>query len=244
KVADRESRLGKRGQDARLVVQGGASRARECEGRLERGRRSGDVPGSKRRRPEKRGRLDPREWTAALLRPPERAAAMSEGAREVALEPQHLAQESVSSVEGLETFPLLVDEKGLEGRLSLRRVPEVGGCQRPPDAHERRRCRAAERFLQPGQPNEVGPGTLGDAPGGREPAGREQRVRQHRAHLERERTIPGRIGDLARSLGAREVLLHVAGESAQASVGREEKRVTARIAQTLGDGARLLEELV
>src|SRR5262249_61698343 len=56
--------------------------------------------------------------------------------------------------------------------------------------------------------------------------------------------ILGGIGDLARSLGAREVLVHVACESAQASVGREEKRVTARIAQTLGDVARLLEELV
>ena len=67
-------------------------------------------------------------------------------------------------------------------------------------------------------------------------------MRQHRVHLERERRVVGTLGELGGALRTGEVLRHVAREPAQASVGREQERVTSRIPQSLGDRARLLEE--
>ena len=63
-------------------------------------------------------------------------------------------------------------------------------------------------------------------------------------HLERERRVIGSLGELRRSLRTREVLGHVTREPAQASVRREQERVTSRIPQPLGDRACLLEEVL
>ena len=77
-----------------------------------------------------------------------------------------------------------------------------------------------------------------------EAADRELRMRQHGVHLERERRVARFLGELRGALRTREVLRHVAGEPAQASVRREQERMTARIPQSLGDGACLLEEVL
>ena len=67
-------------------------------------------------------------------------------------------------------------------------------------------------------------------------------MRQHGVHLKRERRVVRSLGELRGSLRTREVLRYVAREPAQASVGREQERVTSRIPESLGDRACLLEE--
>ncbi len=243
-IAGGPLRVRERRQDARLVPQGGAPRARERERGLERTRGGGDVAGGELGGAEKRGGLDPGERTAALFGQLSGPAAVSERAGEIAPQPQHLAQESVRPAQGFESPVLLVGEERFQDRLSFGRVPLVNARQRPPDATEGRCGGTPDRLPQPVKPGELGQGSLGNGARGLEAADRQLRVRQHRVHLKRERRVVGSLGELGGSLRTGEVLRYVAREPAQASVGGEQERVTSRIPQSLGDRAGLLEEVL
>src|SRR5439155_14974603 len=122
-VAGGEPRVGERRQDARLVPQGRAPRAREPEGGLQRARGGRDVAGRELGRAEKGGGLDPGERTTALFRQLDSTAAVSKCPAEITPQPQHLAQESVRPVEGFESPLLLVGEERFQAGLSFGRLP-------------------------------------------------------------------------------------------------------------------------
>ena len=178
-----------------------ASCARAERG-LERARGGGDVAGGELGGAEKRGGLDPGERAAALFRQLDGTAAVSERTGEIAPQPQHLAQESVRPVQGFESSRSLVGEERFQAPLSFGRVPQVGARQRPPDATEGRGGGAPERLPQPGNPGELGQGSLGGGARGIEAADRQLRVRQHGAHLKRERRVVGSLGELRRARSA------------------------------------------
>src|SRR3989441_7480238 len=110
-IAGGPLRVRERRQDARLVPQCGAPRARERERSLERARGGGDVAGGELGGAEKRGGLDPGERASALFRQLDSPAAVSERAGEIAPQPEHLAQESVRAVQGFESSFLFVGEE-------------------------------------------------------------------------------------------------------------------------------------
>ncbi len=235
-------RIRERCQDARLVPQGGAPRARDPEGGLQRPHGGGDIAGRELGGAEKRRGLDLGERTSPLSRHLDSTAATRERAGEIAPQPQHLTQESVRPVQSFESALLLVGEERFQGGLSLGQLPEVGARQGPPDAAKNRGGGTPERFPQLGVPREAGQGALGARPRGMEAADPELRVRQHCQHLERERVVVGFLGELRGPLRTREVLGHVAREAAEASIGREQERVGPPIPQSLDDRSCLFEE--
>ena len=91
-------------------------------------------PASELRRAEKRRRLHPREQAAALLGELDGAAAVDEGAGQITPQAEHLAQERVRAVEGLDRGLALLGEEGAQGGLGLGRASEVGARERPPHA--------------------------------------------------------------------------------------------------------------
>src|SRR2546425_5233657 len=115
-IAGGPLRVRERRQDARLVPQCGAPRARERERGLERARGGGDVARRELGGAEKRGGLDPGERTAALFRQLGGTAAVGERAGEIAPQPQQLPQESVRPAQGLESPRPLVREERLPAR--------------------------------------------------------------------------------------------------------------------------------
>src|SRR3989475_9917194 len=90
-IASGPLRVRERRQDARLVPQCGAPRARERERGLERARGGGDGAGRELGGAAKSGGLDPGERTAALFRQLGGTAAVSGGAGGIAPPPQPLA---------------------------------------------------------------------------------------------------------------------------------------------------------
>ena len=167
---------------------------------------------------------------------------MSERGGEIASQPQHLAEESVRAVQGFESVLVVVGEQRFQTRLSVGHSSQVGARQRPPDSAEGGGGGTPERLPQLGVLRELGQGPLGDRARGIEVADPEVRVRQHGAHFEREPRVVGSFGELSGSLRTDEVLCHVAGEPAQAAVGREQERVTCPISQSLDERAGLLEK--
>src|SRR5881409_1261795 len=234
-------RVCERREDARLVPQRGASTASERERPLEHTRGRGEVAVRELRSAEKRRGLHPREHAFALFRELDGTAAVGERAEQMTPQAQHLAQECVRSVEGLECALTLLGEECLQGGLSLGRAPEVCARQRPPDAAQARGGGTPDRLPQSGNLRDLGQSPLGGRTSGSEAADRKLCVGQHRAHLELEHCV-GSFGELRSALRACEVLPHVAREPAQASVGREQERVACLVLKSLGDRARLVEE--
>ena len=108
-----------RREDARLVPQRGAPIASERERPLEQARGRGEVAVRELRGAEKRRGLHPREHASALFRELDGTAAVGERAGQIAPQAEHLAQECVRSVEGLERGLALLGEEGPQGGLAL-----------------------------------------------------------------------------------------------------------------------------
>src|SRR3989454_5864684 len=124
-VTGGQLRVRERREDARLVPQRGASIASERKRPLEHARGRGRVAVRELGSAEERRGLHPREHASVLFRELDGAAAVGERAGQVTPQPQHLAQEGVRSVEGLECALALFGEECLQGGLSLGRAPEV-----------------------------------------------------------------------------------------------------------------------
>ena len=146
-------------------------------------------------------------------------------------------------VERLESGVAFLGQERLQGGLGFGRVAEIDARQRPPRAAQRRCGGMPDRLPQPGDPRELGQGMRGSRARGSETADRELCVRQHRAHLELEHGVVGGLGELGCALRTRQVLGHVAREPAQASVGREEECLASAVLESLGDRARVVEEV-
>src|SRR6059036_1320479 len=109
-VAGGQLRVRERREDAWLVPQRGASIASERECPLEHTRGRREVAVSELCSAEKRRGLHSREHASALFREIDGTAAVGEGAGQITPQAQHLAQECVRSVEGLECAFLLGEE--------------------------------------------------------------------------------------------------------------------------------------
>src|SRR5207247_1419253 len=117
---------------------------------LEYTRGRGEVAGRELRSAEKRRGLHPREHASALFRELDGTAAVGERAGQITPQAQHLAQDCVRSVEGLECALALLGEECLQGGLSLSRAPEVCARQRPPDAAQAKCGGTPDRLPQSG----------------------------------------------------------------------------------------------
>jgi hypothetical protein len=95
-------------------------------------------PSFELRSAEKRRGLHPGEHASALFRELDGTAAVGERAGQITPQAQHLAEDCVRSVEGLERALALLDEECFQGGLSLGRAPEVCARQRPPHAAQAR----------------------------------------------------------------------------------------------------------
>src|SRR2546422_2787859 len=95
-------RVRERREEARLVPQRGASIASEHERLLEHARGSGEIAVRELRSAEKGRGLHAREQAAVLFRKLDATAAVGECAGQISPQAQHLAQECVRSVEGVE----------------------------------------------------------------------------------------------------------------------------------------------
>src|SRR5262249_11264834 len=113
------SRFGEAGQDTRLVPEGGAPGARQSERRLQPPPGGGHVAGGARGAAKQGSGLALRERAPALTGERDSLAAVLEGAREVALKPEHLAQEPVRPVEGVQSRLRLGGEQVFQARPSL-----------------------------------------------------------------------------------------------------------------------------
>src|SRR5438067_4896061 len=101
-VTGGQVRVRERREDARLVPQRGAPTASERARPLEHPRGRGGVAVRQLRSAEKRRGLPPREHAPALFRELDRTVAVGERAGQITPQAQHLAQECVRSVDGLE----------------------------------------------------------------------------------------------------------------------------------------------
>src|SRR2546428_7034827 len=137
-VTGGQLRVRQRREDARLVPQRGAPITSERERPLEYARGRGEVAVRELRSAEKRRGLHPRGHASALFRELDGTAAVGERAGQITPQAQHLAQDCVRSVEGLESAVALLGEECLQGGLSLGRAPEACARQRPPDAAQAR----------------------------------------------------------------------------------------------------------
>jgi hypothetical protein len=178
-VTGGQLRVGERREDARLVPQRGAPIASDRERLLEHTRGRGEVAIRELGSAEKRRGLHPREHTSALFRELDGTAAVGERAGQITPQAQHLAQECVRSVEGLECALALLGEECFQGGLSLGRAPEVGARQRPPHAAQARCGGMPDRLPQSGNARDLGQSTLGGRTGGGEAADRKLCVGQH-----------------------------------------------------------------
>src|SRR2546422_266805 len=151
----------------------------ERERPLEHTRGRGEVAVRELRSGEKRRGLHPREHASALFRELDGTAAVGERARQITPQAQHLAQDCVRSVEGLECALALLGEECLQAGLSLGRAPEVCARQRPPDAAQARCGGTPDRLPKSGNLRDLGQSTLGGRTGGSEKIGRKLCVGQH-----------------------------------------------------------------
>src|SRR5882762_8786972 len=147
-------------EDAWLVPQRGASIASERERPLEHTRGRGEVAVSELCSAEKRRGLHSREHASALFREIDGTTAVGERAGQITPQAQHLAQECVRSVKGLECA-FLLGEECLQGGLRLGRAPEVCGRQRPPHAAQAKCGGTPDRLRESGNPRDLGQSMLG-----------------------------------------------------------------------------------
>src|SRR2546426_401827 len=126
------------------------------------------------RQPDIEGAKPPAPSPIAQLTPPR-----EERAGQITPQAQHLAQDCVRSVEGLECALALLGEECLQGGLSLGRAPEVCARQRPPDAAQARCGGTPDRLPQSGNLRDLSQSTLGGRTGGSEAADRKLCVGQH-----------------------------------------------------------------
>src|SRR5881296_2060672 len=171
-VTGGQLRVRERREDARLVPQCGAPITSERERPLEHTRGRREVAVRELRSAEKRRGLHPREHASALFRELDGTAAVGERAGQITPQAQHLAQDCVRSVEGLECALALLGEECLQGGLSLSRAPEVCARQRPPDAAQAKCGGTPDRLPQSGNLRDLGESTLGGRTGGSEAADR------------------------------------------------------------------------
>jgi hypothetical protein len=104
---------------------------------------------------------------------------VGERAGQITLQTEHLAQDCVRSVEGLECGVALLAEECLHGGLSLGHAPKVGARQRPPDTAEAGRGGMPDRLPESGNLRDLGQSPLGGRAGGSEAADRKLCVGQH-----------------------------------------------------------------
>src|SRR5438876_2068369 len=171
-VTGGQLRVRERREDARLVPQCGAPITSERERPLEHTRGRREVAVRELRSAEKRRGLHPREHASALFRELDGTAAVGERAGQITPQAQHLAQDCVRSVEGLECALALLGEECLQGGLSLSRAPEVCARQRPPDAAQAKCGGTPDRLPQSGNLHDLGESTLDGRTGGSEAADR------------------------------------------------------------------------
>src|SRR6185436_2583021 len=124
-VSGGQLRLRERREDTRLVPQGGSPGASEREDPFEGTRGGGEIAARELRGAEERARLHLSEEASALVRQRDGTAAVVESAGEIPPQAQHLAQERVGSVEGLQCLIAILGQECLESGLGLDGVPQV-----------------------------------------------------------------------------------------------------------------------
>ena len=175
-----------RGCAARTTARCADARA-SASARSRRTRGRGEVAVRELRRAEERGGLHPREHASALFRELDGTAAVGERAGQITPQAQHLAQERVRSVEGLEcVLALLGEESSAEPPRPRRCAP---GVRSPaPTRRGTGRVRWSARPPPAGrQPRATSVSARSSGrTGGSEAADRKLGVGQHGAHLELE----------------------------------------------------------
>ena len=187
--------VGERRQEARLVPERRAPRARQRSAVSRARVAAATSPAASSAAPRNARRLDPRERAAALLRQLDRAAAVCERAGEIAAAgaaPRRGIRASRTARECCRPPPRRGALPGRSARpppspryalASAHQIWQKAGAVERPSASRSPATRASSAQ-----------GSPGGGPCGIEAADRELRVRQHRAHLEREHRVVGSVG--------------------------------------------------
>ena len=180
------------------------------------------------RRPQETLGFDAGKRAPALVCHLDGAATMSQRTVEIALEAQHLAQEPVRPVQSSSPGPASSARSASNSAWASVGLPEVGARQRQTDGDtERGAVEPPSASRSAGRRARLGEGLRGGGAAPVEAGDRQLCVRQHGARLEGEGgDLPRRsASSAARSAHSRDCR-DVARGPAQATVGREQERVT------------------